>query len=91
MTSDHYQLALRHVMYRIDQGNTQHVISGTAVVFNQPSSPMPFVEVISGEAFNGVDLSDVKLLYSHDFGNILARTDSGTLQLDLNSNGLVTY
>ncbi|USZ62443.1 HK97 family phage prohead protease (plasmid) [Lactiplantibacillus plantarum] len=78
-------------MYRIDQGNTQHVISGTAVVFNQPSSPMPFVEVISGEAFNGVDLSDVKLLYSHDFGNILARTDSGTLQLDLNSNGLVTY
>lgn len=71
-----------------DQGNTQHVISGTAVVFNQPSSPMPFVEVISDQAFNGVDLSDVKLLYSHDFGKILARTDSGTLQLDLNSNGL---
>lgn len=71
-----------------DQGNTQHVISGTAVVFNQPSSPMPFVEVISDQAFNGVDLSDVKLLYSHDFGNILARTDAGTLQLDLNSNGL---
>ncbi|KEZ14015.1 Phage head maturation protease [Lactiplantibacillus plantarum] len=71
-----------------EQGNTQHVISGTAVVFNQPSSPMPFVEVISDQAFNGVDLSDVKLLYSHDFGNILARTDSGTLQLDLNENGL---
>lgn len=71
-----------------NQGNTQHVISGTAVVFNQPSSPMPFVEVISDQAFNGVDLSDVKLLYSHDFSNILARTDSGTLQLDLNSNGL---
>lgn len=71
-----------------EQGNTQHVISGTAVVFNQPSSPMPFVEVISDQAFNGVDLSDVKLLYSHDFGNILARTDSGTLQLDLTDNGL---
>lgn len=71
-----------------EQGNTQHVISGEAVVFNQQSSPMPFVEVISDQAFNGVDLSDVKLLYSHDFGNILARTDSGTLQLDLNSNGL---
>ncbi len=71
-----------------DQGNTQHVISGTAVVFNQPSSPMPFVEVISDQAFNGVDLSDVKLLYSHDFGNILARTDAGTLQLDLTDNGL---
>lgn len=71
-----------------DKGNTQHVISGTAVVFNQPSSPMPFVEVISDQAFNGVDLSDVKLLYSHDFGNILARTDAGTLQLDLTDNGL---
>lgn len=71
-----------------NDGNTQHVISGTAVVFNQQSSPMPFVEVISDQAFNGVDLSDVKLLYSHDFGNILARTDAGTLQLDLNSNGL---
>lgn len=70
------------------QGNTQHVISGTAVVFNQPSSPMPFVEVISDQAFNGVDLSDVKLLYSHDFCNILARTDAGTLQLDLTDNGL---
>ena len=71
-----------------NDGNTQHVISGCAVVFNQQSSPMPFVEVISDQAFNGVDLSDVKLLYSHDFGNILARTDAGTLQLDLNSNGL---
>ena len=71
-----------------DQGNTQHIISGCAVVFNQPSSPMPFVEVISDQAFNGVDLSDVKLLYSHDFGNILARTDAGTLQLDLTDNGL---
>ncbi|PNW65138.1 hypothetical protein ACZ99_01680 [Lactobacillus sp. ATCC 15578] len=71
-----------------NDGNVQHVISGMAVVFNQQSQPMPFVEVISGEAFNGVDLSDVKLLYSHDFGNILARTDAGTLQLDLNSNGL---
>lgn len=71
-----------------DQGNTQHIISGVAVVFNQQSSPMPFVEVISDQAFNGVDLSDVKLLYSHDFGNILARTDAGTLQLDLTDNGL---
>ena len=71
-----------------NQGNTQHVISGTAVVFNQQSSPMPFVEVISDQAFNGVDLSDVKLLYSHDFGNILARTDAGTLQLNLTDNGL---
>lgn len=71
-----------------NDGNVQHVISGTAVVFNQPSSPMPFVEVISDQAFNGVDLSDVKLLYSHEFGNILARTDAGTLQLDLTDNGL---
>ncbi|MGJ3781588.1 phage major capsid protein [Lactiplantibacillus plantarum] len=71
-----------------NDGNVQHIISGTAVVFNQQSQPMPFVEVISDQAFNGVDLSDVKLLYSHDFGNILARTDAGTLQLDLNSNGL---
>ncbi|MCG0557071.1 phage major capsid protein [Lactiplantibacillus plantarum] len=71
-----------------NDGNTQHVISGVAVVFNQQSSPMPFVEVISDQAFNGVDLSDVKLLYSHDFGNILARTDAGTLQLDLTDNGL---
>ena len=71
-----------------NDGNVQHVISGTAVVFNQQSSPMPFVEVISDQAFNLVDLSDVKLLYSHDFGNILARTDAGTLQLDLTDNGL---
>lgn len=71
-----------------DQGDVQHIISGTAVVFNQQSKPMPFVEVISPQALTGVDLSDVKLLYSHDFSKILARTDAGTLTIDVNEEGL---
>ena len=71
-----------------DQGDVQHIISGTAVVFNQQSKPMPFVEVISPQALTGVDLSDVKLLYSHDFSKILARTDAGTLTIDVNEDGL---
>lgn len=65
-----------------------HVISGTAVVFDQPSEPMPFIEYVSPLAFNDVDFSQVKLLYDHDFSNILARVDADTLEISVNTKGL---
>lgn len=63
-------------------------IQGCAVVFNQPSQGLPFVEYIAPEALEGVDLSKVFLLYAHDYQNVLARTEANTLNLDLNENGL---
>ena len=63
-------------------------VSGYAVTFNQPSKPLPFTEYIRPGAFDGVDFSEVQLLYAHDFDNILARVDSGTLSLKVDDKGL---
>lgn len=63
-------------------------VSGYAVTFNQPSKPLPFTEYIRPGAFDGVDFSEVQLLYAHDFDNILARADSGTLSLKVDDKGL---
>lgn len=68
--------------------NGQMEISGYGVVFNQPSQPMPFIEYIDKTAFDGVDLSNVLLLRSHDFNNILARADSKTLTIKVDDKGL---
>lgn len=63
-------------------------ISGVATVFNQPSVKGNFTEYIDQNALNGVDLSGILLLYSHDFSNILARADSQTLQTSVQPDGL---
>lgn len=63
-------------------------ISGYAVMFNQPSKPLPFIEYISPSAFKDVDMTEVQLLYAHDYDNILARVDSGTLSLTVDDKGL---
>lgn len=65
-----------------------HVISGTAVVFDQPSEAMPFIEYVSPLAFKNVDLSAVQLLYNHDFSSILARVDASTLDISVDTKGL---
>lgn len=71
-----------------DGTDSQMVIEGYALVFNQPSQPMPFIEYIEPHALDGVDLSNVLLLYSHNYENILARTDSDSLTLKVDDKGL---
>lgn len=63
-------------------------ITGRAIVFNQPSQPLPFIEYIDSGALDGVDLSKLLLLYAHDYDNVLSRTDAGTLTTKLDENGL---
>ncbi|MEY4715369.1 phage major capsid protein [Lacticaseibacillus paracasei] len=70
------------------ESNQNMAISGIATVFNQPSIKGDFTEYIDQNALNGVDLSNVLLLYSHDFSNILARADAGTLQTSIKPDGL---
>lgn len=70
------------------ESNQNMAISGIATVFNQPSIKGNFTEYIGQNALNGVDLSNVLLLYSHDFSNILARADAGTLQTSIQPDGL---
>lgn len=69
-----------------DDGTT--TVSGTAIVFNQPSQPIPFIEYIDRHALDDVDFSKTLLLYGHDYNKILAREDSGTLTTKIDDSGL---
>lgn len=77
-----------HLTIRRDVESGTRQLSGYAVAFNQPSQPLPFTEYITPHAFDDVDFSQVRLLYAHDFNNILARVDSGTLSLKTDDKGL---
>lgn len=64
-------------------------ISGYAFKFGQPSKDLGgFVEVITPEALKDVDLSNVFLLYGHDYSKPLASTKAGTLKLNVDETGL---
>ena len=71
-----------------------HKIEGYAVVFDTPTvldkdpyTGTVFYEVISRNAFDGCDLSDVILNVDHE-GTPLARTRAGTLTLTPDAHGL---
>lgn len=70
----------------LDDGSMQ--ITGYGLLFNQASQPMPFIEYFDKDALDGLDLSNVLLLRSHDFNNILARADSKTLTVKVDDKGL---
>lgn len=77
-----------------DEENGQgKVISGYAILFNEPSQPMPvdnstFTETISPQALQGVDLSKLVMIYNHDYANILASVKAGTLDVNVDEKGL---
>lgn len=67
----------------------EKVISGYAIKFGKPSKDLGgFVEVITKEAMQDVDLSDVCLLIGHDFTQILARAKNDSLKLEVDDTGL---
>jgi HK97 family phage prohead protease len=68
-------------------GNT---FSGYAALFDSPSEPLPFTEVIARGAFTRSlkSRNDVKMLWNHDSGAVLASTRSGTLSLVEDERGL---
>lgn len=63
-------------------------IAGYAIVWDTPSTNLPFTEVIKAGALDGVNLSGVLALYNHDFANVLGRVDAGTLKLAIGDHGL---
>lgn len=63
-------------------------IAGYAIVWDTPSTNLPFTEIISRGALYGVDLSQTLALYDHNFANVLGRVDSGTLKLNVDDHGL---
>lgn len=72
-----------------DEARQDKVISGYALKFNTPSKDLRgFVEIITPEALEKTDLSDVCCLIEHDFTQILERTKSGSLEVEVDEIGL---
>jgi HK97 family phage prohead protease len=63
---------------------------GYAAVFNAPSEPLPFTEKIERGAFEKSlkTRNDIKLLWNHDTGQVLASTRAKTLTLTEDERGL---
>lgn len=80
------KLELRDV--NVDSGKMTFV--GYAAVFDSPSEPLPFTEVIQRGAFSRTlrSRNDVKLLLNHDTGRVLGSTRAGTLRLIEDEIGL---
>lgn len=63
--------------------------SGYAVVLHSHSKDLGgFKEVVDPHAFDDVDLTDVVMVYNHDFSTVLASTQAGTLTLNVDDKGL---
>ena len=74
---------------RDDAGKTTKQIQGYAIIFDTLSIDLGgFVEAIDSTALDGVDLSDIKLIYAHENNQILARTDAGNLQVKVDDKGV---
>ncbi|WP_010291249.1 phage major capsid protein [Kurthia massiliensis] len=64
-------------------------ITGTAIVFNEPSEDLGgFKEVIAPNALDGVDLSNIKFMLSHEDSKVVATTKNGSLRLTVDEKGL---
>lgn len=70
---------------RAGEGRT---IEGYAALFNQETDLGYFREVILPGAFDSADMADVRALFNHDPNQILARTASGTMTLEVDERGL---
>lgn len=69
-----------------EDGNLK--IRGTAIVFDEPSQDMGFIEYIEPEAVRSLDFSKTMLLYNHETGKILARANAGNLKIEVTERGV---
>lgn len=74
---------------QVETTNDDMVVEGYAIIFDTLSDDLGgFKEIISPNALNGVDVTDVKCLINHDFNQIVGRTQADTLSLTVDDKGL---
>jgi HK97 family phage prohead protease len=71
---------------KTDAGVT--TLRGYAARFGSAYDMGWFTEEVSSRAFDGADISDVRVLFNHDPSLILGRTKSGTARVGADSEGL---
>lgn len=73
----------------IRDGTDGRTITGYPVVFDKPSQNLGgFIEYVDKNAFKDVSFDNVYLLYGHEFNNVLARVDAGTLTISVDETGV---
>ena len=73
----------------IRDGTDGRTITGYPVVFDKPSQNLGgFIEYVDKNAFKNVSFDNVYLLYGHEFNNVLARVDAGTLTIGVDDTGV---
>lgn len=73
----------------IRDGTDGRTITGYPVVFDKPSQNLGgFIEYVDKNAFQDVSFDNVYLLYGHEFNNVLARVDAGTLTINVDQTGV---
>lgn len=86
------RLSAKPAEFRVERvtrgdGGKDTYVSGYAVVFEQYSKPIcdEWVEIISRNAFDNCDMSDVVMVVDHarDVGSVLARSRNGKGTLDI--------
>lgn len=75
---------------RDNSDEQSRTIAGYALKFDKWSEPIHswFKEKISRDALDGCDMDDVIMCFNHDSSKLLARTQSGTLELKADDVGL---
>lgn len=82
-------MEIRNLIQEPTLNEKENLINGTAVVFNRTSEDLGgFTETIKPGAFDGVDMSDVVLLYNHETGDVLARTSAQNMAINVDDQGL---
>ena len=77
------------VEVRVDKSTGEEYIEGRGIVFNENSHDLGgFQERIDPSAMDGVDLTDVLSFFNHDPNIVMGRTSSGTMELDVRSDGV---
>ena len=82
------KIELREMSDMADAGGM--TFYGYAAVFDSPSEPLPFTEVVKPGAFAKTlrSRNEIKLLMNHDTGRVLASRRAGTLRLSEDPTGL---
>lgn len=89
MTNKEIRCQMHSIEVR-DDGDSGRIITGYPIVFNKPSENLGgFIEYVEADALKDVVMDNVYLIYGHDFNNVLARKDAGTLELEVDEKGLL--
>lgn len=80
---------MNSIEVRANQETEKMVIGGYALKFNTWSEDLGgFKETISSDSLNDTNLDDVRCLVDHEPSQILGRSTSGTLKLEVDETGL---